>query len=519
MSWEIREGDCRALLPEVETESVSLVCTDPPYGWSFMDKHWDTALPNPAVWRECLRVLKPGGFAFVMAGARSDCLWRLCRDLEEAGFDLSQSMIHWVYRSGFPKSLNVSKDFDKAAFLEWVNSPPNGEQQTRAEAMGWGPTEVRKAASAAVNGEGTVAFPERLGNSEGGIYAGQGTFDRNQTRERHLTGALLLSSLQARFGPAPGVRVKTGEYQVSRRLAPEAAVKYTYGTGLPSIGAGNVNTTAPSTPLAQEWDGWHSSGLKPSFEICLVCQKPFRGPLRENLRKHGVGGFNISECRIPFAGDIPRGGFGGMKVGMANIGETQEYEGEQECNPSGRYPATLLCSDDALGAGSRFFSLDAWAAAHGLAEDGWAEAGAEGFVQIPKAGRSERNAGCDGLPVADYTKRARPRNSDGHEHWIDRKDGRGPVSVNAQLRPRANHIPTVKPLRLMSYLLHLACPKGGLVLDPFAGSGSTIVAAILGGWPAIGMEVESEYAAIARARCHWAETEVAKRTPQLELIP
>ncbi len=107
VAWEIRQGDCLEVLPGLQSESVSLVLTDPPYGWSFMGRSWDKALPNPAVWRECLRLLKPGGFALVMAGARSDCLWRLCRDLEEAGFDLALSQIHWVYRSGFPKPLRL----------------------------------------------------------------------------------------------------------------------------------------------------------------------------------------------------------------------------------------------------------------------------------------------------------------------------------------------------------------------------------------------------------------------------
>jgi hypothetical protein len=70
-------GDSAEVLTTLEAESVSLVCTDPPYGWSFMGRSWDKALPDPAIWRECLRVLKPGGFALVMSGVRSDCLWRL----------------------------------------------------------------------------------------------------------------------------------------------------------------------------------------------------------------------------------------------------------------------------------------------------------------------------------------------------------------------------------------------------------------------------------------------------------
>ena len=71
-------------------------------GIGFMGKSWDKALPDPAVWAECLRVLKPGGFAFVMAGARSDCLWRVMAALEEVGFGIALQPILWVQRQGFP---------------------------------------------------------------------------------------------------------------------------------------------------------------------------------------------------------------------------------------------------------------------------------------------------------------------------------------------------------------------------------------------------------------------------------
>jgi hypothetical protein len=75
--------DCMDWLGTARENSVDMLATDPPYGISFMGKEWDRALPDPAIWRECMRVLKPGGAACVMSGARLDCLWRVCRDLEE----------------------------------------------------------------------------------------------------------------------------------------------------------------------------------------------------------------------------------------------------------------------------------------------------------------------------------------------------------------------------------------------------------------------------------------------------
>lgn len=120
-------GDSAEKLKEIKDNSVDMLCTDPPYGYSFMNKGWDKVLPDVNIWRECFRVLKPGAFITVMAAPRTDVLWRISRDLEEAGFDLSFSNIEWVYHSGFPKASDVSKMIDKreGAEREVVGENPN----------------------------------------------------------------------------------------------------------------------------------------------------------------------------------------------------------------------------------------------------------------------------------------------------------------------------------------------------------------------------------------------------------
>src|SRR3990167_111106 len=95
------EGDCLEVLPTRAAGSVACVVTAPPYGIAFMGKHWDQALPDPAIWRELLRAVKPGVFAAVMSSARMDCLWRMTRDLEEAGWGVGESKIGSGYSSGF----------------------------------------------------------------------------------------------------------------------------------------------------------------------------------------------------------------------------------------------------------------------------------------------------------------------------------------------------------------------------------------------------------------------------------
>ena len=106
-------GDSKEELKKIKDNSVDMLCTDPPYGYSFMGKDWDKVLPDTQIWNECFRVLKEGSFICVMAAPRTDVLWRICRDLEEAGFDMSFSNIEWVYHTGFPKASDTSKMIDK----------------------------------------------------------------------------------------------------------------------------------------------------------------------------------------------------------------------------------------------------------------------------------------------------------------------------------------------------------------------------------------------------------------------
>jgi site-specific DNA-methyltransferase (adenine-specific) len=132
-------GDCLEELKKLDDDSVDLLCTDPPYGYGFMGKHWDTFQEKKStksqsvgwmspgmtkstygmkeffvpIWEEALRVLKPGAFSFVMSAPRSDVQMVMVQTLQEAGFDVSFSPIYWTYATGFPKALNIGKAVDK----------------------------------------------------------------------------------------------------------------------------------------------------------------------------------------------------------------------------------------------------------------------------------------------------------------------------------------------------------------------------------------------------------------------
>lgn len=112
---DLRHGDCLDLMRAMPDNSVDSIVTDPPYGLSFMGKAWDKGVPSCDVWKEALRVLKPGGHLLAFAGTRTQ--HRMACAIEDAGFEI-RDMIAWVYGSGFPKSHNVSKAIDKAAGAE-----------------------------------------------------------------------------------------------------------------------------------------------------------------------------------------------------------------------------------------------------------------------------------------------------------------------------------------------------------------------------------------------------------------
>ena len=115
MNYKLFHGDNLEILKTFQDNSIDSIVTDPPYGLAFMAKKWDYSVPSEELWRECLRVLKPGGHLLSFAGTRTQ--HRMAVRIEDAGFEI-RDMIAWVYGSGFPKSMDVSKAIDKAAGAE-----------------------------------------------------------------------------------------------------------------------------------------------------------------------------------------------------------------------------------------------------------------------------------------------------------------------------------------------------------------------------------------------------------------
>lgn len=115
---QLFNGDSAEVLKTLKDESIDMLACDPPYALNFMNLDFDKVLPPKEIWQECYRVLKPGSFIAVMSSPRSDLLYRMIKDLEDSGFDMSFSPLYFTYHTGFPKASDTSKMIDKRAGAE-----------------------------------------------------------------------------------------------------------------------------------------------------------------------------------------------------------------------------------------------------------------------------------------------------------------------------------------------------------------------------------------------------------------
>ena len=295
-----------------------------------------------------------------------------------------------------------------------------------------------------------------------------------------------------------------------------------------------TNISAPATPLARLWEGW-GTGLKPAYEPVVLAMKPLDGTNVHNASKWGVAGLNIDGARIPSDGSHKRTYQPGN---FARAVPVAGGSGFQPSNKEGRWPANVLlthspdciehCAPDCPvgildGQSGHSVSSDAVRRNKALISGKYGEAfgvekanstgghadsgGASRFFYTSKAGRKERELGLDGW----HEKAAGfPMRSASEASTSEGGDG----TKTHRATKRANIHPTVKPLAIMQYLMRLtATPTKGSVLDPFMGSGTTGMAALLEGRTFIGIEKNPEYAAIARARIKWAYNQTHPENP------
>lgn len=403
MNKNLLLGDCLEVLKTLSSNSIDSVVTDPPYGLSFMGKKWDYEVPSVEMFKEILRVLKPGGQMLCACGTRTQ--HRMAVNIEDAGFEI-RDVITWLYGSGFPKSMDISKAIDKQAGAEREVVGKKSTYREPQSPNGWDCT-------------------------------------------------------------------KRAEFE-----------------------------TAPATEHAKQWQGF-GTALKPACEFFTLARKPLsEKTVAANVLKHGTGGINIDGCRIEtdWTTDSTRRGWQGRQGNGSN-----QCEGMGFKNPSqqGRWPANLILDEEAakvldeqsgnLKTNSGSIKSSEYKAGYGgfqrveniiKADQG----GASRFFYVAKASKSEKNHGCDQLE----TKILARSNS-----ALAGNDGKDAFNKIHEVK---NNHPTVKPIKLMTYLCRLITPPNGTVLDPFMGSGSTGVAAIKEGFSFVGIERDKAYFEICKAR-------------------
>lgn len=385
----IYHGDCLEVMRALPDASIDAVVTDPPYGLSFMGKRWDYDVPAVDVWRECLRVLKPGGHLIAFGGSRT--YHRLAVNVEDAGFEI-RDQVMWVYGSGFPKSLDVSKAIDREAGAERE-----------------------------VVGDYGRSFRPHADSGNDGL------------------------------------------------IRPSHEV--------------NGKITSPTTDAAKQWDGW-GTALKPSHEPAVLARKPFPGTVAQNVQAHGTGAVNVGACRVAATPEdvaIQRARTGGVMDGdIYNKVYQDGWKRQPAGNPAGRWPANLI--HDGSPEVVALFPVTGPAKSGGVAGSIGYHSGGTGADR----GGHDDNGGTAGTAARFfYTAKASPSE-----------------------RGEGNNHPTVKPIALMRYLCRLVTPPGGVVLDPFAGSGTTGIGARLEGFRAVLCEREESYLPIilSRLSCEVVET-------------
>jgi site-specific DNA-methyltransferase (adenine-specific) len=267
--------------------------------------------------------------------------------------------------------------------------------------------------------------------------------------------------------------------------------------------------TTPATPEAQLWDGW-GTALKPAVEPVCLAMKPIDGTYAENALKWGVAGLNIDGGRVWHDDKIGKRTVGGFtsKSGIYHGDDAYKINGQDYDSTQGRFPANVIHdgSDEVTGLFPETKSGNlnsghkrgdgtgnSFMGGGGVVQGNYGgdSGSAARFFYCAKASRRERNAGLEGMEERDGGHYAQ-------DEWSRNNMGSKP---DAERKPVQNHHPTVKPVALMEYLAKLTkTPTGGVVLDPFMGSGTTGIACVKLGRPFIGIELDEDYFEIAKRR-------------------
>jgi DNA modification methylase len=450
-------GDCLDKLKELEDNSIDSIVTDPPYGLSaapnsgksskggFMGKQWDYDVPSVDIWKECLRVLKPGGHLLAFAGSRT--YHRMAVRIEDAGFEI-RDMISWLYGSGFPKSMDISKQIDKK----------------------FGKLDEREVVGIKKNTyDGSVRNTDNhRPPTENASYDGWGLND-----SPHNTPQTSPATDEAKKWQGWGTALKPAHEPVV--MARKPLSEKTVAENVLEWGTGGINIDESRIPTDEDQrrpskGGENGLNNTNTFKI--------RERTVEEQPKH-EGRFPANLILDEEAGEMLDEQTGILSSGFMKAGTARLMSDNPNKNTYGKWNPDTVANDTYGDSG-----------------------GASRFFYCPKVSKSERNEGCEHIK-AKVVGTLNANSSDLQNYGGSSLGAASLKGEHKNPEPKNNHHPTVKPVDLMLYLIRLVTPKGGVTLDPFMGSGSSGKAAVRGGFDFIGIEREEEYYQIAEARIEY----------------
>lgn len=500
--YRIIPGDCLKELCVLPDESVDAILTDPPAGIAFMGQAWDHDKGGRREWiawlaqvmRECLRVAKPGAHAAVWALPRTSH-WTGTA-LEEAGWEIRHVVTHH-FSSGFPKAMNAAKAVGKRFA---------GDREGRGAQQANDQTENEEGKR--FDGWATALKP----STEFWFLARKpfvGTLAANLLA--HGTGALNIEACRVQGAHAytpkgirPGTHNIVGddwdggnqqEVRAAGRWPPDLVLSHAPGPqGCQRVGTKRVRSTA-AHPLFSNPDA------KP---LCWGSITQRSGETVNYGDSDGLEEVDAWECVQDCPVGILDAQSGVLRSGNVQDGVLRRGS-DKTRNCYGHFaPQDVetppIYGDE--GGASRFFPQ--------FPGDDSAV-----FLYAAKASRAEREAGLEDFPeiaagIANASGRGFKTKCSSCGGYLNRSDGVMPCECEEPVKEyyrasAANHHPTVKNLALCRWLARLLTPPRGTLLDPFLGSGTTIVSALLEGFDSIGIEREPSYVKIAGARCaHWS---------------
>jgi DNA modification methylase len=506
----ILTGDCRTILPTLDAASFDACVCDPPYDLTdvgrrfpgtggtlrpdggirsesrhggFMGKEWDATgvAFDPATWEAVRRVLKPGGVLMAFGGTRT---WhRLAVAVEDAGFVIFDTLM-WLYGSGFPKHKTLLKPaFEPIILAKKLGA---GGLHTEAGRLGYSPDDPRL--------DWIDKYAGRdYGKADNEIYAPMNSKTGGTTLGRWPAN-VALDEAAARL-----LDEQSGERQAGARDARRAGIGYmspAQGTDdgeRIEMGGGGASRfffvsrgDQECTPSAARVAAGHSTqtngrdGSAPSPARAEHGHEPSSSAPSTNGTPNGSRPIAMSDTpTIPSFAPVSLPGF-----------EPASTSGSDRVSDAGTPSpiATTTTTPDRSTSGS--FADPVTSPSTSPNGEAGALASGSRLFYTAKAGRAERDIGMAGMPLR------RVKSYEGGPIV----SANNPDGTPGGSAVKSNHHPTVKPLDLMQWLVRLACPPGGTILDPFLGSGSTLIAADREGMHGVGIETDPEYAEIARRR-------------------